>query len=1437
MENFLEFSSIQIELASPEYIRERSYGEVKKPETINYRTFKPEAGSLFCERIFGPTKDWECYCGKYKTIKYQGVKCEKCGVEITHSKVRRERMGHIELVTPVSHIWFYKGTPSPIALLLNLKLSELDDVLYYRRFIVIESKKPDKTGLEVGMLMTEEEYRKKLEEFGDTFEADMGASAVKTLLKRIDVKEMYSELRDKFIKTKSKQEKKKLATRLDLVNSFCESNNKPEWMILDVIPVIPPDLRPMVQLEGGRFATSDVNDLYRRIINRNNRLKRLIELNAPDIIIRNEKRMLQEAVDALFDNGRRGKPVTGAGGRPLKSLADMLKGKQGRFRQNLLGKRVDYSGRSVIVIGPSLRMNQCGLPKIMALELFKPFIMNKLVERKYVSNINGAKKLVDKASFEVWDVLDEVIQNHPVLLNRAPTLHRLGIQAFEPILIEGKAIRLHPLVCTAFNADFDGDQMAVHVPLSKLAQIEAKMLMLSTNNILSPANGRPVVTPTQDIILGLYFLTKEPAEDSRENKQKKYFTDVNELIFSYRENKITEQQRVIVRINKNGKEERIETTVGRVILNDTLPAEIDFLNEEISKRNIEKIVDDCYREHGAYITIKFLDSIKEIGFRAASTIGCSIGIGDLEVSEKKYEIIDDTQKEVDKIKEQRMRGWITEEERYNKVIDLWQRAVDEISKLIRRELQTKHGGNNPIALMVFSGARGSDQQVRQLIGMRGLMAKPSGEIIELPIKASFKEGLTVLEYFISTHGARKGLADTALKTATAGYLTRRLVDVAQDVVIREEDCGTMNGTEVRALKEGENIIVPFIERVIGRTSLDDIIHPVTGELIVQANEEITEEIANKVLNAGIEKLRIRTILTCESKEGICAKCYGRNLATGKLINVGEAVGIIAAQSIGEPGTQLTMRTFHYGGVASSGGIKDARLPYPVEVQEIPKKVVKLKDELISLRQSNIVVRRILKEQQLNKGDKVIMPDGMWVDKTDKIAKSGDKFIHSPATGIMRYLVKSNKVCILGDEQFINVKVGAKIMVSPDEILEPNTLIAEFDTYNNLVITENNGIVKFQDIILERTLKEEHDEITGMIIKKIVEDKERKLHPRIVVKGKTEFEYDIPYSAYLSVSEGVEVLAGEILAKIPSELSKTKDITGGLPKVEELFEARIKKLERAVITEIDGVIEIMPRTGNENVRRIKVKNPNGESREYKVPLGKYLLVHNGDEIKAGEPLIEGTINPHDILRVKGEKDLQEFMIKNVQEVYRHQGVKINDKHFEIIIRQMLKKVKIEDSGDTPYALNSLVNKMEIMEYNLKMKEEAKKPAKVSPVLLGITKASIGTESFISAASFQDTRKVLTAASIEGKKDELKGLKENVIIGHLIIAGTGLKMYREQNYSFEEVIEKANKSITVSETAVEPAAEGSGIEQTIRKFLEKKFSEQESEPNNELQEEKS
>jgi len=1430
LENFLEFSAIQIELASPEYIRERSYGEVKKPETINYRTFKPETGSLFCERIFGPTKDWECYCGKYKTIKYQGIKCEKCGVEVTHSKVRRERMGHIELVTPVSHIWFYKGTPSPIAVLLNLRMDALDDVLYYKRYIVTESKKPDKTEIEERQVLTEEEYRDCLEKFGDLFEADMGAAAIKKLLQKINLKELYEELREKFTKTKSKQEKKKLAVRLDLIGSFLASDNRPEWMILDVIPVIPPDLRPMVQLEGGRFATSDINDLYRRIINRNNRLKRLIELNAPDIIIRNEKRMLQEAVDALFDNGRRGKPVTGAGGRPLKSLADMLKGKQGRFRQNLLGKRVDYSGRSVIVIGPDLRMNQCGLPKIMALELFKPFIMNKLVEKKIVNNINGAKKLVDKASPEVWDVLDEVIQNHPVLLNRAPTLHRLGIQAFEPILIEGKAIRLHPLVCTAFNADFDGDQMAVHIPLSKLAQIEAKMLMLSTNNILSPANGRPLVTPTQDIILGLYYLTREiPVQE----KPKKYYANAAEVILAYNENKVDIHQNIIVKIKKKNEEKRIETTVGRVLLNDVIPEEIEFINEEISKRNIERIVDDCYRKYGAYITIKFLDSIKMIGFKAATKLGCSIGIGDLKVSKAKYEIINKTEKEVEKIKDQRMKGYITEEEMYNKVIDLWQRAVDEISILIRNDLKEREQGNNPIALMVFSGARGSDQQVRQLIGMRGLMAKPSGEIIELPIKASFKEGLTVLEYFISTHGARKGLADTALKTATAGYLTRRLVDVAQDVVIRTEDCGTMNGVSIKALKEGENVIVPFIDRIIGRVTLDDVIHPITGEIIIEANQEITEEIADKIVKAGFEKLKIRTVLTCEAKEGICAKCYGRNLATGKIVKVGEAVGIIAAQSIGEPGTQLTMRTFHYGGIASAGGIKDTRLPYPVLIQEIPKKVVKLNDEIISLRQANIIVRRVLKDMVIPKEYKIIIPDNMWVNKGDKIAKSGEKYINAPATGIIKSKLEENKmgskIYILGDEQEIQLKVGAKIKVEEGDILEPNTLIAEFDTYNNLIITENTGIVKFVDIVIDRTLKEEHDEITGMIIKKIVEDKERKLHPRILVTGKTVMEYDIPYGAYLVINENAEVQAGETLAKIPSELSKTKDITGGLPKVEELFEARIKKRERAIVTEIDGIVKILKREGNENVRRIKVIpidkqgkiGKETDAKEYKVPFGRYLLVHDGDEVKAGDPLIEGTINPHDVLKIKGEIELAEFMIKNIQEVYRHQGVKINDKHFEIIIRQMLKKVKIEDSGDTPYQLNSLVNKMELMEYNLKMVEERKKPAKFSPVLLGITKASIGTESFISAASFQDTRKVLTAASIQGKKDELKGLKENVIIGHLITAGTGLKIYREQIHTVDDIVKKVNNLLL----DLEEGKEEQQLAKSVRDFLEKKVSQNE------------
>ncbi len=1333
------FNAIRISLASPEQIRSWSHGEVKKPETINYRTFKPERDGLFCARIFGPVKDYECNCGKYKRMKHRGIVCEKCGVEVIQSKVRRERMGHIELAAPVAHIWFLKSIPSKIGMVLDMTLKELERVLYFESYVVID---PKDTPFKEGDLISEEKYREIKEKYGEeAIEAGVGAEAIKRLLQKVNVEELAEQLRFEMKETQSEAKRKKLAKRLRIIEAFRDSGNKPEWMILDVIPVIPPDLRPLVPLDGGRFATSDLNDLYRRVINRNNRLKRLLELNAPDIIIRNEKRMLQEAVDALFDNGKRGRVITGANKKPLRSLSDMLRGKHGRFRQNLLGKRVDYSGRSVIVIGPELRLHQCGLPKKMALELFKPFIYNKLEEKGYVTTVKSAKKMVEKERPEVWDILEEVIKEHPILLNRAPTLHRLGIQAFEPLLIEGKAIQLHPLVCLAFNADFDGDQMAVHVPLSVEAQTEARVLMMSTNNILSPAHGKPIIVPTQDIVLGLYYMTREREYAKGTGK---VFANPEEVRIAYDAHEVDLHARIKVRMDG----QLVQTTVGRVLLREVVPDEVPFelINRVMNKKAVANLIDYTYRVAGNKKTVILADKLKNLGFAYATTSGLSITIKDIHIPSHKAELLERASEEVEKVRQQYVDGLITDGERYNKVIDIWAQVTEEIADEMMKELGTEKVKDpqgeekavpsfNPIFMMADSGARGTAQQIRQLAGMRGLMAKPSGEIIETPITANFREGLSVLQYFVSTHGARKGLADTALKTANSGYLTRRLVDVAQDVIVTEYDCGTLDGIYVSSLVEGGEIIEPMVERILGRVALEDIKDPFTGEIIVRANQEIDEEAVQKIADAGLDRVKIRSVLTCESKHGVCALCYGRDLARGRIVDIGEAVGVIAAQSIGEPGTQLTMRTFHIGGTASRR-VEETTLEAKMDgtIKFINLRTVRNREEVL------VVMNR--------KGEITIL------DEEGRERK--------------RY----------------PVVYGAKLRVEEGQKVKERELIAEWDPYTIPIITEVAGWVKFGDIIEGVTMQEQVDEVTGHARKVIIESKEPDLRPRISIKqervdegGKKSLEtaarYILPVGSNIYVKEGEYVEAGDVLVKIPRETTKTKDITGGLPRVAELFEARRPK-EYALISEIDGTVSFGKMVKGK--RKVIITPEVGEPKEYTIPKGKHVSVHEGDMVKAGEPLMDGSSNPHDILKVLGDKELARFLVDEIQEVYQLQGVKINDKHIEIIVRQMLKRVKVREVGDTKFIVDEQVEKHVFQEENERVIKGGGRPAIADPLFLGITKASLITDSWVSAASFQETTRVLTQAAVEGRVDYLKGLKENVIMGRLIPAGTGNPRYR-------------------------------------------------------------
>jgi DNA-directed RNA polymerase subunit beta' len=1325
MEETVSFDTISIKIASPQIIKSWSKGEVKKAETINYRTLKPEKDGLFCEKIFGPVRDWECNCGKYKGIKFKGITCDRCGVTVDRSSVRRERMGHIELATPVTHIWFFKAVPSRLSALLDMSLRELEKIIYYEEYVVVN---PGETPLKKKALLTEEKYQEALNKYGAAFKAKIGAEAIRDLLKELDVDAYCRKLRRDLEKSKDILSNRKTLKSLKIIEDFKKSGNKAEWMILEILPVIPPDLRPLVPLDGGRFATSDLNDLYRRVINRNNRLRKLIELNAPEIIIRNEKRMLQEAVDALLDNGRHGRPVMGSNNRPLKSLSDMLKGKQGRFRQNLLGKRVDYSGRSVIVVGPDLKLHECGLPKQMALELFEPFIIKRLREKGFVHTIKGARRMVERGKIEVWDILDEVIKDHPVLLNRAPTLHRLGIQAFQPILIEGKSIKIHPLVCTAFNADFDGDQMAVHVPLSLESQLEAKILMLSINNIFSPAEGRPIVSPTQDIILGVSYLSKEKPGSKGEDKT---FANSDEVLVAYADGEVGLHARIKFRVDNlfdfeekkvTAQRQIITTTVGRVIFNQILPEDFGFVNKELNKTNVGEIVANCYKRFGHNRTIQLLDDFKRLGFEFATLGGISIGINDLTVPEKKPEVLKEAKEEVAKVEDQYRKGIITDRERYNKVIDIWTHATDRVSDLLFKEMKPF----NPIFMMADSGARGSRLQVRQLAGMRGLMAKPSGEIIESPITANFREGLTVLEYFISTHGARKGLADTALKTADAGYLTRRLVDVAQEVIVNEIDCGTLNGITVAAIIEGDEVVVSLKDRIVGRVALDNIVDIITDTVIIEQGSEITEEKADMIEQLGIEKIRIRSVLTCECPRGVCTKCYGRNLASGRLVEVGEAVGVIAAQSIGEPGTQLTMRTFHIGGTAS-------RIIEQSFIKSKNKGIIKYHNLRVVTKDKEFIV--------LNRNGSISIND-----------KQGRE--------LERYTVPQ----------------GALINAADGDELNKGLAFMRWDPYTSPILTEVSGRVKYEDLKEDVTVRQELNPVTKLTERVVVEHKQD-YHPQILILDEKEEVlgiYPISIGAHILVKDGQKINAGDLLAKIPRLVGKTRDITGGLPRVAELFEARRPK-DPAIISEIDGFVEFGE--SKKGQRMIIVRSPTGMQREYTIPHGKHPNVYKGDKVIAGQQLTDGPVVLQDILRVCGDKVLQEYLVNEVQEVYRLQGVRINDKHIELIIRQMLKKVRIEDPGDTDFLATQQVDKWVFQKENTRVIKNGGKPAVATPLLLGITKASLTTESFISAASFQETTRVLTDAASSGKHDELFGLKENVIVGHLVPAGTGFRTHRE------------------------------------------------------------
>jgi DNA-directed RNA polymerase subunit beta' len=1355
------FDSIKIGLASPEMIRAWSYGEVKKPETINYRTFKPERDGLFCAKIFGPVKDYECLCGKYKRLKHRGVVCEKCGVEVTQSKVRRERMGHIELASPTAHIWFLKSLPSRIGLMLDMTLREIERVLYFEAFVVID---PGMTPMQRGQLLTDEMYLEAIEEHGDEFDARMGAEAVFQLLQTIDLAQEMIKIREEMAATSSETKLKRLSKRLKLVESFIESGNKPEWMVLTVLPVLPPDLRPLVPLDGGRFATSDLNDLYRRVINRNNRLRRLLELNAPDIIVRNEKRMLQEAVDALLDNGRRGRAITGTNKRPLKSLADMIKGKQGRFRQNLLGKRVDYSGRSVIVVGPQLRLHQCGLPKKMALELFKPFIFQKLQLRGEASTIKAAKRLVEREGPEVWDILEEVIREHPVLLNRAPTLHRLGIQAFEPLLVEGKAIQLHPLVCTAFNADFDGDQMAVHVPLSLESQLEARALMMSSNNILSPANGDPIIVPSQDVVLGLYYMTRERVGARGEGMA---FSDVGEVHRAYESRSIDLQAKIKVRLREHIRGEGgvlherrrlVETSVGRALLSEILPKGLSFdlINIDMTKKAISATINACYRALGLKETVVFADQLMYTGFHYATRSGVSFGIDDIVIPEQKTKIVAAADHEVKEIQNQYSSGLVTNGERYNKVVDIWSRANDQVAKAMMEKLGTEEATDlkgqlkkqksfNSIFMMADSGARGSAAQIRQLAGMRGLMAKPDGSIIETPITANFREGLNVLQYFISTHGARKGLADTALKTANSGYLTRRLVDVAQDLVVTEVDCGTSYGLSMAPLVEGGDVVEALGERVLGRVIAEDILKPGTEEVLFTKNTLLDEKSVRTLEQEGVDQMLVRSPITCETRYGVCASCYGRDLARGRSISIGEAVGVIAAQSIGEPGTQLTMRTFHIGGAASR-----AAAAHSVEV-----------------RNKGVLRFHHIKTVQHEKGHLVAVSRSGEIGVVDEFGRERERY---------------------------KIPYGAIITAKEGDAVVGGQVVATWDPHTHPVVTEVAGFLKFQDFVDGMTVTTQVDEVTGLSSTVVLDTKQRggkdlRATMKLVNnKGKevtfanTEIPavYTLPPGALVSLEDGARVSVGDVIARIPQESSKTRDITGGLPRVADLFEAR-KPKDPAILAEKSGTVSFGKETKGK--RRLIITGDDSEKYEELIPKWRQLNVFEGETVERGEVIADGEPNPHDILRLQGIEALANYLVREIQDVYRLQGVKINDKHIEVIIRQMLRKTEVQEIGETTLLRGEQLDRARALDINDRSKQDGKEPARLQPVLLGITKASLATESFISAASFQETTRVLTEAAVRGLKDDLRGLKENVIVGRLIPAGTGFAAHASRRRKTE------------------------------------------------------
>lgn len=1382
-----DFDWIQIKIASPDEIRAWSYGEVTKPETINYRSFKPERDGLFCERIFGPVKDWECHCGKFKRIRYRGHICDKCGVEVTLSKVRRERMGHIELAVPVAHIWFFKTLPSQMGYLLGMKLRDLESVIYYAAYVVTQVGKQE---VEDKQILTEDEFwdlTEKAREEGDTkFRAEIGAEAARTMLSQLNVDKLSEELRVEVANETSKQRKQRKLKRLKVLDAIRNSGddvtkrNDPEHMIMDVIPVIPPNLRPLVPLDGGRFATSDLNDLYRRVINRNNRLKKLLEMRAPEVILRNEKRMLQESVDALFDNGRRGKAIRGRGKRPLKSLSDMLKGKQGRFRQNLLGKRVDYSGRSVIVVGPELKLHQCGLPKVMAVELFKPFIIHELEKRGDAETVKRAKKLVERYDPKVYEVLEDIITDHPVLLNRAPTLHRLGIQAFEPVLVEGKAIRIHPLVCAAFNADFDGDQMAVHVPLSFEAQIEARILMLSSNNILKPSNGRPITSPSQDMVLGCYFLTKTPFEFEKRVAAGglMHFQSASEIDLAIANGALqtlkgTPDYHRPVSYLYDG--EWINTTVGRILFNAILPDGVPYKNETMNKGSLNDLVFETFRKTGLRSTTKFLDELKDLGFRYATLGGVSVGMEDMVIPAEKATILAEAQTQVDRFTKAYHKGVISFGERYNKIIDAWTHANNDVADAMIESLAKSEDGYNPIFMMFDSGSRGSRDQIRQLAGMRGLMAKPQkkltggiGEIIESPIRANFREGLSVLEYFISTHGARKGLADTALKTADAGYLTRRLVDVAQDVTITKEDCGTVLGLDVSALKEGEDIIEPLRERVIGNVARDDIVDPISDEIIVKGGEIIDQEHARAIEQAGLQSVRIRSVLTCESRRGLCQKCYGRNLATMEMVDIGEAVGILAAQSIGEPGTQLTLRTFHIGGTAARIAATTQR-----------------KSKL----EGTIGFERIVA---------VETPDGAMV----VISREGQIQMRTEGDRVRSRLA---------------VPYGATLHTADGDEVKPGDLLFSWDPYSEPIVADHEGVISYNDIVPEETFREELDEATGRRQLVIIQDRDKKLHPRIEIvdsKGKKLREFIVPVGAQLLVRDGEKIRPGDTLAKISREAYKTRDITGGLPRVAELFEARRPK-DPATITEVDGRVSFGGIKRGKREILVEMEG-GGDPQVYQVPVGKHLRVHEGDMVRAGDRLSEGPVNPHDILQVKGARAVQEYLQDEIQEVYRLQGVRINDKHIGCIVRQMLQKVKVTDPGDTEYLEGEHVDRMDFRDHTRMIIESGKQPPRAEPVLLGITKSSLTTESFISAASFQETTRILTDAAVHGARDNLKGLKENIIIGHLVPAGTGIHRFQDVEFLVGKPLQEELDSMRRVEP--EPAVPAGGLFAELRGDVE-------------------